>query len=76
MNNFSVGKRAGGLAGTGPGAGGGSTGGGGPGRSGVYLHRFVLSVTPGTPYQINVGTGGSAVGASGKGADGFVLIEW
>lgn len=66
-----------GAAGTMPGAGGGGVAGGLGGQAGQTAYRQSLTVVPGTPYNIVVGKGGtSSNGAGGKGADGFVLIEW
>lgn len=66
-----------GQAGVMPGAGGGGVAGGLGGRTGQYVFRQTLVVVPGVAYAVTVGAGGvSPNGAAGKGADGFVLIEW
>lgn len=76
LNTYPVLNKAGGAGGVGPGAGGGGLSGGGGGRTGAYAQRQIITVVPGTAYQVRVGVGGASVNGSGKGANGFLLIEW
>ncbi len=74
-----------GSPGTGYGAGGGggsysSYGGAGGGASGYAIFRYPFTVTPGNQYTATIGLGGEGdhtqQGDGGKGAPGFVLVEW